>query len=115
MWVRRSEAALPGVRVTSLPSFAWGSCGELRGVAYDSVRARPLGLAIIQLVNARDLSDTRGIRADSLGRFSVDSLEPGPWIVGALHPWLDSLAVDELTARVEVKETGTSRMAFAVP
>ncbi len=101
--------------MTSLPSFAWGSCGELRGVAYDSVRARPLGLAIIQLVNARDLGDTRAIRADSLGRFCVDSLEPGPWIVGALHPWLDSLAVEELVVRVEVKGNGASRTSIAVP
>ncbi len=109
-------AVLLGVSpMLSLSAQLRPTSGKLRGVAYDSVRAQPLALATIQLVNARDRGDTRAIRADSLGRFSVDSLEPGPWIVGALHPSLDSLAVDELAVRVEVTAKGTSRTVIAVP
>ncbi len=89
--------------------------GNLRGVVYDSVRARPLALATIQLVNERDRGRTRAAATDRLGRFSVDSLEPGVWIVGARHPWLDSIAVDQLGVLVEVKANSTSRASLAVP
>ncbi len=112
-WVWRVLLCLApvfGVSAQARPSL-----GKLRGVAYDSVRAQPLALATIQLVNTRDRGESHAIRADSLGRFGIDGLEPGTWIVGALHPSLDSLAVDELSARVDVKATGTSRMVIAVP
>ncbi len=89
--------------------------GKLRGVAYDSVRARPLPLAVIQLISENDPSNARQVTADSLGRFSADSLVPGIWIVGVQHAWLDSLAVDQLAVRVEVKAKGTSRTTIAVP
>ncbi len=89
--------------------------GKLRGVVYDSVRARPLPLATIQLVSATDPSSARELLTDSLGRFSADSLPPGSWIVGATHPWLDSLAVDQLAVSVDVKAKGTTRALVAVP
>ena len=89
--------------------------GNLRGLVYDSVRARPLALATVQLVNERDRGMTRAAATDRLGRFSVDSLEPGVWIVGAQHPWLDSIAVDQLGVLVEVKANSTSRASLAVP
>jgi hypothetical protein len=89
--------------------------GNLRGVVYDSVRARPLALATVQLVNARDRGRTRATATDRLGRFSVDSLEPGGWMVGVQHPWLDSVAVDQLGVLVEIKANSTSRASLAVP
>ena len=89
--------------------------GNLRGVVYDSVRARPLALATVQLVNARDRGRTRSTATDRLGRFSVDSLEPGGWIIGVQHPWLDSVAVDQLGVLVDIKANSTSRSSLAVP
>lgn len=89
--------------------------GKLRGVAYDSVRARPLPLTTVHLVSASDPSVVREIIADSFGRFSADSLEPGSWILGAQHPWLDSLAVEQLAIPVEIKAKGTTRAVIAVP
>lgn len=89
--------------------------GNLRGVVYDSVRARPLAQATVQLVNERDRGSTRATATDRLGRFSVDSLEPGRWMVGVQHPWLDSVAVDQLGVMVEVKANSTIRASLAIP
>ncbi|WP_396221813.1 carboxypeptidase regulatory-like domain-containing protein [Gemmatimonas sp.] len=89
--------------------------GTLRGVVYDSVRAQPLAQATVQLVNARDRGRTRSTATDRLGRFSVDSLEAGGWMIGVQHPWLDSVAVDQLGVLVEVKANSTSRASLAVP
>ena len=106
---------LPGSTARSQPAAVRPASGKLRGVAYDSVRARPLPLAMIQLISENDPSNARHVTADSLGRFSADSLTPGMWIVGAQHAWLDSLAVDQLAVRVEVKARGTSRTTLAIP
>jgi Carboxypeptidase regulatory-like domain/TonB-dependent Receptor Plug Domain len=107
--------ALPVSLARSQAAASKPATGKLRGVAYDSVRARPLPLATIQLVSATDPSSARAILTDSLGRFSADSLLPGSWIVGATHPWLDSLAVDQLAVQVDVKAKGTTRALVAVP
>ncbi|WP_309669323.1 carboxypeptidase-like regulatory domain-containing protein [Gemmatimonas sp.] len=89
--------------------------GSLRGTVYDSVHARPLGLAAVQLVNASDRSRARVVVADGLGRFTVDSLEPGAWLLAAVHPVLDSLGVDQLTVGVIVKARGATQATIAVP
>ncbi len=106
---------LPAGTVQSQSPTAKPPTGKLRGVVYDSVRARPLPLATIQLVSATDPSSVREIIADSLGRFTVDSVPPGSWIVGATHPWMDSLAVEQLAVPVEIKAKGTTRVVIAVP
>lgn len=107
--------ALPVSLARSQAAATKPATGKLRGVVYDSVRARPLPLATIQLVSATDPSSVREMLADSLGRFSADSVPPGSWIVAATHPWLDSLAVDQLAVPVDVKAKGTTRAVVAVP
>lgn len=89
--------------------------GRVRGVAYDSVHASPLGGAMVQMVLATDPARTRSTTADAQGRFSFDSLAAGTWLVGAIHPRLDSLAIGQLSARVEVKARGNTRATIAVP
>ncbi len=89
--------------------------GRLDGVAYDSVYARPLARASIQIAFAANVSVTRTVTADDHGRFAFDSLTPGQWIVGASHPWLDSLAIVQLTIGVDVKARGTTHAVVAVP
>ena len=119
-WLRRATCV--ALLCILRPTIGWSQSavvavpsGKLRGVAYDSVRARPLALAAIQLISESDPGNARQVMADSLGRFSADSLVPGIWIVGAQHAWLDSLAVEQLAVRVVVKPKGTSRATIAVP
>jgi len=110
-----AHVLLPTSTASGQSAPARPASGKLRGVAYDSVRARPLARTTIQLIRESDASSVREITADSLGRFSADSLQPGRWIVGARHPWIDSLAVEQLAVPVDVKRRGTTRTTVAVP
>lgn len=94
---------------------AAASVGRLEGIAYDSIYARPLSGATIQLAFASNVAVTRLATTDERGRFVFDSVAPGQWIVGASHPWLDSLAVVQLTRGVDVKSRGITRAVIAVP
>lgn len=89
--------------------------GRVEGVVWDSTRAAPLGGSMVQLVRPDGQSAPRAVAADSAGRFVVDSLLAGTWVVGVLHKRLDSLALDELVQRVDVRGRGTTRVTVAVP
>ncbi len=89
--------------------------GKIAGVAYDSVRARPMAKAAIQLAFESDPSISRQTQTDDRGRFRVDSLLPGFWLIGATDQHLDSLAIERLTLRINVQAKGTTRTVLATP
>ncbi|HET6680888.1 MAG TPA: carboxypeptidase regulatory-like domain-containing protein, partial [Gemmatimonadaceae bacterium] len=63
---------------------------RISGSVFDSLAMRPLPAALVQLTaGTRVLSDT----TDSLGRFVIDSAPGGEYLLGFLHPRLDSLAL----------------------
>jgi hypothetical protein len=84
---------------------------EVRGVVYDSLRARgPLRDATVT-VDGLVLS----ARTDRRGRFTLPSVPPGEWTVRVQTPWLDSIA---LSPMAQVMVEGTRRPAalrLAVP
>ncbi len=55
------------------------------------------------------------LQTDSAGRFEVDSLRPGVYQVGVLHPLLDSLGITLLTQPFRVAADTTSFVLIAVP
>nr|MDQ6925584.1 carboxypeptidase-like regulatory domain-containing protein [Candidatus Eremiobacteraeota bacterium] len=75
------------------------------GMAWDSTASRPLAGAVIQLVDPRDPSVSRSTVADSLGRWRVDGVAPGLWVVGFLDPTLDLLGIDSPLRAVHVSGT----------
>lgn len=89
--------------------------GRIQGVVYDSVNARPLGRATVQIVSTTAPSLSRAVIADSLGRFRIDSLDTGMWLLGVQHPLLDSLGIEQLSRVVNVTDRGTARTTLAVP
>lgn len=88
--------------------------GRVEGLVYDSVGRTPLRGAIVQLMTS-DYGTSRAVVADERGRFRADSLEPGSWLVAALHPRLDSLGIRQFARGIEVKARGTSRVTLTVP
>jgi hypothetical protein len=88
--------------------------GRVEGLVYDSVGRTPLRGAIVQLMTS-DYATSRAVVADQRGRFRADSLEPGSWLVAALHPRLDSLGIRQFARGIEVKARGTSRVTLTVP
>jgi hypothetical protein len=83
---------------------------KIVGVVVDSVNGGYLTGAEIVIESGR-----RALLTDSLGRFDVDSLRPGIYQVGVLHPLLDSLGITLLTQPFRVAADSTSFMLIAVP
>jgi hypothetical protein len=84
--------------------------GKIVGVVVDSVNGGYLAGAEIVIEGGR-----RALRTDSLGRLEVDSLRPGIYQVGVLHPVLDSLGITLVTRPFRVAADSTSFMLIAVP
>src|SRR3954463_9494175 len=83
---------------------------KIVGVVVDSVNGGYLTGAEILVEGGR-----RALLTDSLGRFDVDSLRPGIYQVGVLHPLLDSLGITLLTQPFRIAADSTSFMLIAVP
>lgn len=65
------------------------------GIVFDSIGRAPLVGAAVQLVNADSLSAApTTVDSDSLGRFAFSDILPGRYLLGFLHPMLDSLGVE---------------------
>lgn len=88
---------------------------RLSGVVFDSVAGKPLASAFVQVALVSDPSVSRSVRADDKGRFRVDSLQPGSWMLAAMHPRIDSLGIEQLARVVSVGERGEQRATLAVP
>ena len=82
---------------------------RVRGVVYDSLRAAPLGGAIVSLAG-----DSRIVRADDRGRFVFDSVPPGVHTFAAQHASLDSVGFSGISARVTVTD-GQAPVVIAGP
>src|SRR5439155_26413958 len=68
--------------------------GRLEGTVRGTLASRPVGAAQVSLVRLEsDTSLTFSARVDSHGRFRLDSLPAGHYLVTVSHPTLDSLDV----------------------
>ena len=92
-----------------------GAQARLSGVVFDSVAGKPLASAFVQVAMVSDPSVSRSVRADDKGRFRVDSLQPGSWMLAAMHPRIDSLGIEQLARVVSIGDRGEQRATLAVP
>ncbi len=70
------------------------SSGRIEGIVFDSVHARPLaGARVVAVGTAAQSEVHREATSDSAGRYQIDSLPLGRYVVGFESPLLDSLEV----------------------
>jgi hypothetical protein len=101
----------PPVDVSAIPMQ-----GNIRGVVYDSLAARPLAGAIVQLAPTDGAASSVGAAiSDSLGRYAFSDVPHGRYAIGFLHPVLDSLGLEPMLRAVTVEGTETVRADLAVP
>jgi hypothetical protein len=101
----RVRLHLPLALILAIPAAgAAQSPVRVTGVAWDSLSGRGLGSAFVAL-------GTRGAFADSLGRFSFDSVMPGTWRVTVQHDVIDSLGLPGISASIVV---GRGRNDFRI-
>jgi hypothetical protein len=88
---------------------------RVRGEIIDSVRNRVLTGATVQLSatdnSGRILSTTSNLQ----GIFQIDEVPAGTYLVGFLHPFLDSLGVESSLLRLEVSTDEPISLPLATP
>jgi hypothetical protein len=88
-------------------SGAGGQGVTVRGIAYDSLHARPLGGAFVTI-------GQRGVSTDSAGRFTIEGVAPGSYRVTAQHDDIDRLGMSAVGALVRVTD-GRDPIVVSLP
>lgn len=104
---------------------AAAAAATVSGIVVDSIAERPLAGALVQLVAADTASRYGGaVVADSLGHFAFTGVPDGRYMLGFLHPMLDSLGIEsplrsvvvagEVSVRADLAIPGAARLRMAV-
>lgn len=115
-WIAAS--AIAAVSCCAPPSLrAQGFGSRLDGTVRDSLSNRPLAFARIELVPAAARESAGyAVQADVDGRFRIDSVVPGRYVIGFTHPRLDSLGLVLAPRFLEVTPASTTlRADLALP
>ena len=90
--------------------------GRIEGVVFDSVHARPLADVHVVVAGTGMRSDVRAeATSDSAGRFRIDSLPLGRYLVGFESALLDSLEVTLSPREATVTPGNVTQVALAMP
>jgi len=105
---------LARAQATSAPVRARGR--SVTGIVYDSLARRPLAEAVVQLVATNPASGiARAMQSDSLGRFTFADVSDGRYMLGFIHPVLDSLGLEPTVREVSVQGPDQVHADLAVP
>lgn len=88
---------------------------RVTGEVFDSLAMRPLPGATVQLVTTGGPARIRVATADSRGLFRFDSVAVGVYLVGFLHPLLDSLGIDSPLARIDITTSDPVTIILGTP
>lgn len=92
------------------------SLATVSGVVRDSIARAPLADAIVQLIAADNPSSSpRTAISDSLGRFAIDNVPRGHYLLGFIHPLLDSLGVEATPRKLFIDGDRNVRADLGVP
>ena len=90
--------------------------GRLEGTVTDSVHTRPLaGVRVVALAADARPDIPRAASTDSLGRYRIDSLRPGRYLVGLESALLDSLEITIPAREATVTEGAVATTDLALP
>lgn len=87
---------------------------RILGTVHDSIANAPLGSALVQLISRSNPAWARSTTSGSDGRFLFDSVPPGAYELGYLHPRLDSMHVVPPARTVHLPGADSS-VRLAVP
>ena len=107
---------LLGSALLALSSSGAQSTGQrIGGVVFDSVARAPLAGATVQIAAASPNGRAFGAVTDSAGRFHVDGVPPGDYVVGFDHLSLQALGLETPLRSVRVDATGPVEVNLAIP
>ncbi|WP_310570640.1 carboxypeptidase-like regulatory domain-containing protein [Gemmatimonas sp.] len=85
------------------------------GSVFDSAATQWLGGATVQLVDAANPSNVRTAIAAANGRFAMDSVAVGTYLIGFFHQRLDQLAIEAPLFRVNITTPEELDVPLAIP
>lgn len=88
---------------------------RVRGDIMDSVRNRVLPGATVQLSATDNSGRILSTTTNRQGIFQIDDVPAGTYLVGFLHPFLDSLGVESSLLRLEVSTDDPISLSLATP
>jgi len=113
--VRAVLTALAALSLVSAPLDAQKT-GRIEGAITDSIHAVPLASANVLAVRIEpEPSVSSGATTDARGRYRIDSLTAGRYMVEFASPLLDSLEITLPPREVSVVEGRATRADFALP
>jgi len=108
-------STLAALTLLSAPLGAQGT-GRIEGTITDSIHAAPLANANVLAVRVEpEPSVSSGVATDARGRYRIDSLAAGRYMVEFASPLLDSLEITLPPREVSVVEGKATRVDFALP
>ncbi len=87
----------------------------IQGTIYDSVAARPLAGASVQLALRNDVRAPRIVLSDSAGRYRFAGVPAGRYVLGFYHEALTALGLDVVTRPVELAADTVATVDLAIP
>jgi hypothetical protein len=90
---------------------------QIRGVVTDSVHRQPLRAATVIATPASAAADSafHSALTDGRGRFTLDGLRTGRYLLTVEHPWIDSSGVGVPPVEVSVPAEGGATAALGIP
>ncbi|QJR35734.1 carboxypeptidase-like regulatory domain-containing protein [Gemmatimonas groenlandica] len=85
------------------------------GTVFDSAATQWLGGATVQLVDASNPSNVRTAIAAANGRFAIDSVAVGTYLIGFFHQRLDQLGIEAPLFRVNITTPEELEVPMAIP
>jgi hypothetical protein len=111
----RGTLALLVLALGSRPLHAQSAFGRVEGTVTDSMHARwPEGASVLA-IRAEPPEHSGGASVDNRGRYRIDSLPAGRYVVELSSPFLDSLEITLPPREVIVEPSRTVRLDFAFP
>ena len=116
LWVSLPVTIAASLGAQQRDTSATARTSVISGSVYDSVARVPLRGASIQLVLADNPAQgSANAITDSAGRFSLAPVAAGDYLIGFIHPMLDSLGIEPRVYRVSARAGLPTSVALAVP
>ena len=88
----------------------------IEGTVYDSLSHGPLRDAAVSFVATDARTTSYNARSDSSGHYVLQNVRPGAYLVGFMHPLLDSLGIEPPIHRITISAgSPTMHVDLAVP
>lgn len=88
---------------------------SVAGTVYDSLSRSPLSGAVVQLISREHPTLTYAARTDSVGDFRIPGVQQGDYLIGFLHPAMDSLGLSPSQLPLTVLADRPQRTTLAIP